>query len=852
MVWLKNVDLAKKIVLALVLAGFTSIVLVGGISYKLGQSANVAAVERDLSSGLQAKKAQTLRYQGGVIGDLEFLENMRDTGPMIKVLTNAFNASEEKDGKGSVKNAYVDGSPFPVGEREFLDDADDGSKYSAMHKRLHPTMREFLYSRGYYDIFLINTDGQIIYSVYKEADFQTNLIDGDYADSGLATVFKQSLEAKPGQYSFVDFEPYAPSNGAQAAFVSMPIFVSPGFGQPEELIGVVAVQLPIKELQGAILAEQADNSIQSYIVGKDGVLRTDVSATETFDVGEVSIDMSQISGMEEGFVHQGGVLGDDSIIAFTTIKFLGQPWYVISEERSTDAHHSDIDLRNNILKTSIPVMVLIGVVAWFVGRGIAQPVIGVGQAMGVMKQGDLSTVIPGTNRGDEIGAMARNTDEFRQQLADARDEDARRVELDRENANARAQMLKDLEQRVGAVVHAVSSGRFEERVDADFEDEAFRNLGVGVNEICDVVRTFVSEVEDTIGKLAEGDLTAQMVGQYSGRFSEVSDSINETAVRLGGLVAGIKKTGEEMNLSIQQVAEGSEDLARRAESQAASLEETAATMDKISETIKLNAQSSLKAEELASDTRDQAVKGHGVVDDAVKAMGEIEESSQKITDIISVIDSIAFQTNLLALNAAVEAARAGDAGKGFAVVASEVRTLAQRSSEAARDITDLITVSSEKVSDGVTLVNATGIALNDITTAVTAFSETISNISAASQEQSMGVSEISGSISHMDEMTQNNATLAESSASAAKSLTRHADQMSNMIAVFTISELHSSAPDVTYNKGPELATRPQPDRHEVDVAEDSADQDWADVAASANGIDQSQYGRVAGEDWSDF
>jgi len=407
----------------------------------------------------------------------------------------------------------------------------------------------------------------------------------------------------------------------------------------------------------------------------------------------------------------------------------------------------------------------------------------------MMRDGNLDLVVPGADRGDEIGEMARNTDEFRQKLSDAQAADARQAEKDAAAEADRIKMLNELEQDVGAIVAAVSAGKFDERVDADFEDEAFRNLGAGVNGICDVVQSFVSEIEVTTGKLAEGDLTAQMTGKYEGRFREVGDSINETAVSLGTLVAGIKEIGAEMNLSIKQVAEGSADLARRAESQAASLEETAATMDKMTGTIDLNAKSALKAETLASDTREQAVRGHGVVEDAVKAMGQIEASSQKITDIISVIDSIAFQTNLLALNAAVEAARAGDAGKGFAVVASEVRTLAQRSSEAARDISDLITVSSEKVSDGVELVNATGVALNDITTAVTAFSGTISDISKASQEQSKGVAEISSSVGHMDEMTQNNASLADSSASAAQNLTKYADQMSKTIAVFQTSDM---------------------------------------------------------------
>jgi len=183
------------------------------------------------------------------IVDLEFLANMRDVAPMFKVLTNAIEATEKQIGEGAIKRAYVDESPHPVGERQLLDFADDGSKYSAMHKRLHPTLRKYLNSRGYYDIFLINPEGDIVYTVFKETDFQTNLV-----------------------------SPYAPSNGDQASFAAMPVYMSAGFGSPETLVGVVAVQLSVERMQGVILAEAASSSVQTYLVGEDGIVKTEIDA----------------------------------------------------------------------------------------------------------------------------------------------------------------------------------------------------------------------------------------------------------------------------------------------------------------------------------------------------------------------------------------------------------------------------------------------------------------------------------------------------------------------------------------------------------------------------------------------
>ena len=249
-------------------------------------------------------------------------------------------------------------------------------------------------------------------------------------------------------------------------------------------------------------------------------------------------------------------------------------------------------------------------------------------------------------------------------------------------------------------------------------------------------------------------------------------------------MATIQTTAEDVGSAAREIASGANDLSRRTEEQASSLEETAATTEELAASVKASAQSSRQAVDLAEQAMAVASDGGGIVREAVEAMARIEQASQKISDITSVIDEIAFQTNLLALNAAVEAARAGDAGKGFAVVASEVRTLAQRSSEAAKDITGLINASAAEVAQGVKLVRGAGEALEKIVQASQKVAATVGEISAAAGEQANGIDEMSQAVAHMDEMTQQNAALAEQSAASAGSLTTQIQKLEELVGGF--------------------------------------------------------------------
>ena len=339
---------------------------------------------------------------------------------------------------------------------------------------------------------------------------------------------------------------------------------------------------------------------------------------------------------------------------------------------------------------------------------------------------------------------------------------------------------------IAGVIDAAMKGDFAQRIDMGRLTPETRAVASALYEVYGYLDGYFREIDGVLRALAQGDLTRRMPTGHSGVFEGVAGSVNETIDRLSSLVGRIKETGVALSKATAEIAAGSSELSARAESQAASLEQTAATMEEMASTVKSNAENAVRSTGQAADASARASEGKAVVSQAVQAMDLIEKSAARIADITSLIDSIAFQTNLLALNASVEAARAGDAGRGFAVVAAEVRTLAQRSADAARDIKGLIGESSAHVEQGVELVQKSGASLDSIAGSIAELAESIAEIASASREQSAGVEEISSAVMRMDELTQQNAGLAEQSASAARNLDGRAQELADLVGFFRL------------------------------------------------------------------
>jgi len=339
-------------------------------------------------------------------------------------------------------------------------------------------------------------------------------------------------------------------------------------------------------------------------------------------------------------------------------------------------------------------------------------------------------------------------------------------------------------EEINTVIQAAAQGNFQQRIDLEHKTGFFKLFSESINQILEINQGFIEEVMRIFAALSQGDLTKMIENNYTGTFEQLKNDANTTVRQLTKIITIIKQTADSVSTGAEDLSQSNVSLNLRTEQQAASLEETAASMEQITSTVQQNADNAKQANLLASSARESAETGGVVVGSTIQAITEIHRSSQKITDIISVIDGIAFQTNLLALNAAVEAARAGEQGRGFAVVATEVRNLAQRSAAAAKEIKGLIHDSVTKVEEGTKLANRSGETLKEIVSAVQKVSDIIAKIAFASQEQSVGIQQVNRAIAQMDQMTQQNASLVQQAASAGQAMKEQAQSLKQQVAFF--------------------------------------------------------------------
>jgi methyl-accepting chemotaxis protein len=404
-------------------------------------------------------------------------------------------------------------------------------------------------------------------------------------------------------------------------------------------------------------------------------------------------------------------------------------------------------------------------------RTISRPVRGLTSIMERLAVGDLSVDISSARRGDEIGAMSRA------------------VQVFKDNALA----LK-------------SASADKDRMEGDARQAREQTEAERARAAADLA-SVVQETGHALSALSEGDLSHRIHADFPGEYRRLKEDFNLAMGRLEEAMSVITANATAMQSGVGEISQAADDLSRRTEQQAATLEETAAALEEITATVKKTAEGAQQANSVVTGAKADAEQSGVVVSNAVAAMGEIERSADQISQIIGVIDEIAFQTNLLALNAGVEAARAGDAGKGFAVVAQEVRALAQRSAEAAKEIKALITASSQQVGQGVQLVGQTGDALRRIVGRVAEITGLVAEITASTQEQATGLSQVNIAVNQMDQATQQNAAMVEQSTAASHALSQEAHELVRLVARFRTSD---AAPAVQAAPVKSYAAAPAP------------------------------------------
>jgi methyl-accepting chemotaxis protein len=461
---------------------------------------------------------------------------------------------------------------------------------------------------------------------------------------------------------------------------------------------------------------------------------------------------------------------------------------------------AQVELVNELL-AGLVVLVLLGT-AVFMFFTVIRPIRALTGGMRELADGNFDVVLPGVGRKDEIGGIAGAVDAFKIKL-----EEKMRLDAEKEQEIARREQAE--------------------------RDERARKDAENARMVAQVVAALGQGLE----KMARGDLTYRVTEEFAADYKKVQEDFNAAIGQLQETVKNIAMSSAEISNAAAEISTSTTDLSQRTEEQAASLEETSASMEEMAATVKKNAENAQHANHLTKETREVANRGGAVVSQAVSAMARIEESSRKISDIISVIDEIARQTNLLALNAAVEAARAGEAGRGFAVVASEVRSLAQRSSQAAKDITDLITGSAGQVKEGVDLVNRAGASLSEIVESIGNVAAIVSDIANASAEQASGIEQINKALTQMDEVTQQNSALVEENAATAKTLEDQQSAMSEQVGFFRIGDgaaeqapatrkRTAPAPAAKMTPAPRPAPRPAPVPRTSGANALAVEQDW--------------------------
>ncbi|MBO9476817.1 methyl-accepting chemotaxis protein [Shimia sp. R11_0] len=765
------------------------------LAWKLPLAIAVPAVVLvSLSSALQLKQAASaieedhrFAYESFIHEKRDIVEEwLQDSRKSVGALAESFGVraavAEFTDGwsalggsaEKTLRAQYITGNPHGADARSALVASSQPSEWTEAHQRHHVGLRSYIEAQHFYDMFLFDTAGSLIYSVRKEDDFARDFKAGKYADSGLGEVYRTALNMPAGEFAMTDISTYAPS-AAPALFMAAPVF------DGASKLGVVAIQVPMDEIEHLVAeSELLGETGEVYLVDNFGRALTASRHDGGHDALETLPELEQIqlalSGSEAHFEHTTGLNGHDVVAETADVTIPnGEHWGMVLEIDRAEA----MQFINKSIFVGIIELVITGVLlcllVWSVLRGVIKRIEHLAGEMEEVGAQNYDQVIAGQDRGDEVGFISKTLAKLQVRLKEGAE------------AQAREQEVQQTNQRV------------------------------------------VDELSAELISLAQGDFRAHLKDDFPQEHQVLSTSLNQAVDGLSALVYSVRDTAESINHGAQEIAGSADELAHRTEAQAATLEQTAQALTEVTDGVQSSVKTVENVETTVRHARGRAEESGEVVTEAIAAMTAIEKSSNQIKQTVSVIDDIAFQTNLLALNAGVEAARAGEAGQGFAVVASEVRSLARRSAESAMEIKSLIESSGQQVERGVAMVGRTGDALTSIVGQVQEISDLVAEISKSSREQSVALTEINTGMTQLDQVTQGNAAMVEENNAASHMLRSDADKLIEHVRQFKINEVKPHAPQV----GVQEISEDAEEEESVEVAyvpeiKQVANEQWAD------------------------
>ncbi|MBP1885884.1 methyl-accepting chemotaxis protein [Sinorhizobium mexicanum] len=725
-------------VLSIAATSFASLTVSGSISSQ-------AAVEK-LEALADARRNELRHYLTTIENDLRNLQAQKTVAKALSDLGSAM-AGIGNDAQAELARRYVTANPNAEDKRALLSSAGK-DKYDELHGRYHPFFRRFAEEHGYRDVLLVNLNGDVVYTLNKKGNFAVNLSQAPWKDAGLGRIFKATAEGTDkNSLAFASYESYGPLGERPSAFIAIPIASLDG------KIGSRVLEMP-----DAMIGQIVGNTTglgeagETILLDDHGFFLTDSSRTTENDMLRARVDQPAVTesdGIASSALPE--FRGEEARMAATALDAFGTRWTVAAVMTSREAFAAVTVLRNWTLLSALMVLIAAIVTAIWFSRRLTDPISALVKDMNQLAESDTAIACTGQERRDEIGDMARSVVVFRDAAID-------RVRLEMEAEETRAS-IED-ERRAHEVARM---------------DEA-RHIGEAVDELA-----------TGLERLSLGDLSTCIDQPFVEGLDRLRLDYNTYLDRLALTLRDVKARIAHIHGDAGEMRDAVDQLAKRTEHQALSLEQAAAALGTITLTVRRTAEHATSATEIAAAAKESSDQSSDVVNDAVDAMGRIEAGSHSISQIIGAINDIAFQTNLLALNAGVEAARAGEAGKGFAVVAHEVRELAQKSAVAAREIKTIITASANEVANGVSLVRAAGDALGRISGQIHAINDQISEIAADARAQVSGLQDVNETVRELDRMTQQNNAMVEESTAMTHRLSNEASGLSELVAQFRIA-----------------------------------------------------------------